>query len=152
MAIPWITALKMVPWGDVIEAAPSVIKTAKGLLKKAPAQNDAAPAPSPASSAVTSTPADAGELALQHIIQLQKRIDQLEHAQQASAAVIEQMAEQQARIVETVPGPAPFLQAVRWGWAFTAFCARSSRASGRCNLQFGKINGVFSSFRRLIPP
>ena len=48
MAIPWITALKMVPWGDVIEAAPSVIKTAKGLLKKAPAQNDTAPAPSPA--------------------------------------------------------------------------------------------------------
>ena len=93
MAIPWITALKMVPWGDVIEAAPSVIKTAKGLLKKSPAPNDAAPAPSPASSAVTSTPADAGELALQHIIQLQKRIDQLEHAQQASAAVIEQMAE-----------------------------------------------------------
>ena len=39
---------------------------------------------------------------MQHIIQLQKRIDQLEHAQQASAAVIEQMAEQQARIVETV--------------------------------------------------
>ncbi len=135
---------------------PSVIKTAKGLLKKSPAQRCGSTAPSPASSAVTSTPADAGELALQHIIQLQKRIDQLEHAQQASAAVIEQMAEQQARIVETVaclrtvprawPGPAPFLRAVRWGWAFTAFCARSSRASGHCNLQFGKINGFFRHF------
>ena len=26
MAIPWITALKLVPWGEVIDAAPQVIK------------------------------------------------------------------------------------------------------------------------------
>ena len=31
MAISWIAALKLVPWGDVIEAAPHVLKAAKGL-------------------------------------------------------------------------------------------------------------------------
>ena len=26
MALPWLTALKVIPWGDVIEHAPKVLK------------------------------------------------------------------------------------------------------------------------------
>ena len=95
MAISWVTALKLVPWSDVIQAAPDVIKAAKGLMKKSTPPVSAAPGGAAAlDPAAAHSPADAGELALQHIAQLQARIAQLEQAQQSSAALIEQMAEQ----------------------------------------------------------
>jgi len=103
MAIGWVSALKLVPWGDVIQAAPHVLKAAKGLLNKSPAKGggDAAVAPSaPASIALPAQ--NAGELALQHVAQLEARVAQLEQAQHASAQLIEQMAEQQSQIVQTV--------------------------------------------------
>jgi hypothetical protein len=34
MAIGWLTALKLVPWGDVIEATPGVVNAARKLLSK----------------------------------------------------------------------------------------------------------------------
>ena len=102
MAISWITALKLVPWGDVIQAAPSVLKAAKGLMHKSaePEQEAAAQAafPEQRSSASDST----AELALQQVALLEARIAQLEQAQHASAQVLQQMAEQQAQIVQTV--------------------------------------------------
>ena len=104
MAISWVTALKMVPWGDVIQAAPSVLKAAKGLMKKSPEQelDEAAQAAFPADAAHHATPTNAGELALQQVAQLEARIQQLEAAQHASNQVLEKMAEQQAQIVKTV--------------------------------------------------
>ena len=103
MAISWVTALKMVPWADVIQAAPTVLKAAKGLMKKSPEQEleEAAQAAftTPASA---SLPSNAGELALQQVAQLEARIQQLEAAQRASNQVLEKMAEQQAQIVKTV--------------------------------------------------
>lgn len=102
MAISWVTALKMVPWGDVIQAAPSVLKAAKGLMKKSPEQElqEAAQAASP--HAQPSLASNAGELALQQVAQLEARIQHLEAAQRASNQVLEKMAEQQAQIVKTV--------------------------------------------------
>lgn len=102
MAISWITALKLVPWGDVIQAAPSVLKAAKGLMKKSPEEEAAdmhATGPAPSTQAL---PGSAGELALQQVAQLEARILQLENAQRATALVLEKMAEQQAQIVKTV--------------------------------------------------
>ena len=102
MAISWVTALKLVPWGDVIQAAPSVLKAAKGLMKKSPQQEleEAAQAATPESHA--QLPSNAGELALQQIAQLEARLAHMEQAQRASALVLEKMAEQQAQIVNTV--------------------------------------------------
>jgi len=118
MAISWITALKMVPWGDVIQAAPDVIKTAKGLMKKSPPPSDTpAAAPLPPGAA-----GNAGELALQHIAQLHQRIAQLEQAQQTSAALLEQMAEQQAQIVHTVGLLRTGATRLAWACAFLGAC------------------------------
>ena len=102
MAISWVSALKLVPWGDVIQAAPTVLKAAKGLMKKSPEQEleDAAQAAFPASAESQTPAANAGELALQKVAQLEARIQQLEAAQRASN--LEKMAEQQAQIVKTV--------------------------------------------------
>ena len=104
MAISWVSALKLVPWGDVIQAAPTVLKAAKGLMKKSPEQEleDAAQAAFPASAESQTPAANAGELALQKVAQLEARIQQLEAAQRASNQVLEKMAEQQALIVKTV--------------------------------------------------
>lgn len=104
MAISWVSALKLVPWGDVIQAAPTVLKAAKGLMKKSPEQEleDAAQAAFPASAESQTPAANAGELALQKMAQLEARIQQLEAAQRASNQVLEKMAEQQAQIVKTV--------------------------------------------------
>ena len=104
MAISWVSALKLVPWGDVIQAAPTVLKAAKGLMKKSPEQEleDAAQAAFPASAESQTPAANAGELALQKVAQLEARIQQLEAAQRASNQVLEKMAEQQAQIVKTV--------------------------------------------------
>lgn len=104
MAISWVSALKLVPWGDVIQAAPTVLKAAKGLMKKSPEQEleDAAHAAFPASAESQTPAANAGELALQKVAQLEARIQQLEAAQRASNQVLEKMAEQQAQIVKTV--------------------------------------------------
>ncbi len=104
MAISWVSALKLVPWGDVIQAAPTVLKAAKGLMKKSPEQEleDAAQAAFPAGAESHAPAANAGELALQKVAQLEARIQQLEAAQHASNQVLEKMAEQQAQIVKTV--------------------------------------------------
>lgn len=103
MAISWVTALKMVPWGDVIQAAPSVLKAAKGLMKKSPEQTqEEAEQAASLHSAQPSLASNAGELALQQVAQLEARIQHLEAAQRASNQVLEKMAEQQAQIVKTV--------------------------------------------------
>lgn len=103
MAIGWVSALKLVPWGDVIQAAPHVLKAAKGLLNKSPAEGGGDAASAPSAPAGIALPAqNAGELALQHVAQLEARVAQLEQAQHASAQLIEQMAEQQSQIVQTV--------------------------------------------------
>ena len=103
MAISWVTALKLVPWGDVIQAAPSVLKAAKGLMSKSSEQalEEAAHAAQPGAP-TPSLAHNAGELALQQVAQLEARIQQLEAAQHASHQVLEKMAEQQAQIVKTV--------------------------------------------------
>lgn len=103
MAISWVTALKLVPWSDVIQAAPHVVKAAKGLMKKSPPPEDHAPAtPTGDTHPLYSNATDTGELALQQIAQLEARIAQLEEAQRISAQVLEKMAEQQSQIVQTV--------------------------------------------------
>ncbi len=102
MAISWVTALKMVPWGDVIQAAPSVLKAAKGLMKSPEQTQEEAEQAASLHAAQPSLASNAGELALQQVAQLEARIQHLEAAQRASNLVLEKMAEQQAQIVKTV--------------------------------------------------
>lgn len=102
MAISWITALKMVPWGDVIQAAPSVLKAAKGLMKKSPEQELEETAQAAFPEYLGSPASNAGELALQQVAHLEARLAHTEEAQRAAALVLERMAEQQAQIVKTV--------------------------------------------------
>lgn len=92
MAI-WLTALKLVPWVDVIEATPKIVQAARRLLgKKRPIQPAAQVTTTPENGALTDIGAS----------RLQARIELLESGQQASASVIESLAEQNAQLVRAI--------------------------------------------------
>lgn len=91
MPISWLTALKVIPWGDVIEHAPTVLKGAKRLLER---QSSA-----PAASA--SEHESAPDLAT-----LQQQVAALRHQQASDMAQLTQtvaaLAEQNTQLVEAV--------------------------------------------------
>ena len=119
MAIPWITALKLVPWGEVIEAAPQVIKAAKGLIRKkdADAQREEQVAAAAATAERIAPPTSSGELALQQIQLLQGRVELLEQSQRQSLEIIEKLAEQNAQLVTTVSALRVGAQRLVWACA-----------------------------------
>ncbi len=93
----WWTVLKQVPWTEVAVAAPGVVRTAKELLRKS--RRSAPPAGS--APPTVSSEADAVTLA-SHVTALQQRVALLEEELQASASLIERLAEQQARTAEAI--------------------------------------------------
>ncbi len=97
----WLTALKVIPWADVIEAAPGLAKSAKGFFKRT---QEGVP---PAAESTAVPPARGGEgeslaQATQRITVLESRLAQTAERQQAAAALIDSLASQNARLVEAV--------------------------------------------------
>ena len=74
MAISWITALKLIPWRDVVENAPTVLRTARKLWDRQPQG--------------------------QH--SLQQEVASLREEARRAAEVIESLAEQNTRLVQAV--------------------------------------------------
>ncbi len=101
MSAAWLTALKIIPWADVIEAAPGLAKSAKGFFKRTqegePSAAEAAPMP-----ATGSGDGDSLAQALQRVIAMESRLAQIAERQQAAAALIDSLASQNARLVEAV--------------------------------------------------
>ncbi|WP_448676532.1 hypothetical protein [Delftia acidovorans] len=121
MAISWITALKLVPWGDVIEATPQVVKAAKNLLRKKDAAQEL-DAQHTAAVEPLAPPRSAGEQALQLIQAQDARIVQLEQSQRQSLELIEKLAEQNAQIVATVGALRTGAQRLAWACAILGVC------------------------------
>ncbi|QNP49690.1 hypothetical protein [Diaphorobacter aerolatus] len=121
MAIPWLTALKLVPWGDVIDAAPQVIKAAKGLVKKKDAQQAEAAAEAASTAGRLPASSSSSELALQQVKALETRVHLMEQSQRQSLEIIEKLAEQNAQLVTTVD--ALRVGAQRLVWACSALGA-----------------------------
>jgi hypothetical protein len=92
MAIGWMTALKVIPWSDVIEATPGIVKGARKIFARS--QETDTPV-------ATGSPSSSAELQAR-VVQLESTLAQLTEQQQASAQLIETLAEQNARIVEAV--------------------------------------------------
>lgn len=89
MAFPWMLALKVIPWGDVIEHAPKVLKGARKLLDS---QDDAA-SPSPP----TNDNGDTARLAALEAEQARLQADLKQLAETAAA-----LAEQNTRLIAAV--------------------------------------------------
>ena len=97
MAAGWVAALKLVPWGDVIEATPQILQAAKKLLGTTRKGN--AEAAAGALEGAGGEPAIPVALQLQH---LRERVAMLEQEQQESAVLIQSLAEQNAQVVQAV--------------------------------------------------
>jgi hypothetical protein len=82
MAASWITALKIIPWGDVVQNAPAVLRSAKQLWSMV--GRPAAP---------TAPDSLAG---------LRQELARLKEQANAAATLISSLAEQNARLVEAV--------------------------------------------------
>lgn len=99
MAIPWLVALKVIPWGDVIEHAPKVLSAARKLMDR--------PRTKPLASASLSAeraggaPPSLGELQAR-LIAAQAQIDQQAQTQEQLAQTLADLAEQNARLVNAV--------------------------------------------------
>ena len=99
MAIPWLVALKVIPWGDVIEHAPTVLNAARKLMdrSKAPPAGTTAPAPLDLSEA----PPTLGELK-NRLIEARQLLNQQAAVQEQMAQTVAELAEQNARLVGAV--------------------------------------------------
>ena len=94
MAISWITAFKVIPWADVIEATPAIVRGAKQLWGKV--QRNEAPAPETGGAiAAPGSPE-------QRLAALEARVQQLGDEARASSELIDQLAQHNARLVEAV--------------------------------------------------
>ena len=100
MAIPWLVALKVIPWGDVIEHAPKVLSAARKLLERQRAQAPATPAADVIEMPAGETPS-LGELT-NRLIAAQQQIHQQAQAQEQLTQTVAELAEQNARLVTAV--------------------------------------------------
>lgn len=98
MAIPWLMALKVIPWADVIEHAPKVLKAARKLMDRNADQ------PVSATTAVdvaNEPPPSLGELK-NRLIAAQAQLDEQAKLQGETSQTLAELAEQNARLVGAV--------------------------------------------------
>ena len=88
MPIPWAIAAKAIPWGEVIAAAPSIVKSARELLKRT-GSNDATAAADAASPEA-------------RIEALEQQVQKLDEELAASSDLIARLAEQNERLIAAV--------------------------------------------------
>ncbi len=100
MAIPWLSALKVIPWGDVISHAPSVLEKARDLMARKPA--DAEPQ-SMATPNVHDDVPSLGELK-NRLLAASVQIDALQQRQTQLMQTVGELAEQNAGLVSAVSG------------------------------------------------
>ncbi|MDH4426038.1 MAG: hypothetical protein QE495_06265 [Acidovorax sp.] len=96
--VGWVTALKLVPWGDVIEATPQILNAAKKLLGTTRKGKSEAPgaASIAASGEEAALPVEA------QLLHLRERVSQLEQEQIDGAALIQSLAQQNAQVIRAV--------------------------------------------------
>jgi hypothetical protein len=106
MAIGWLTVLKMVPWGDVIENAPKVAQGAKKLwntVGKKPVPQATSDSPQVVPGQGTPVGQEAMLVALQaQVADLQMTTADLHQQMLQSSALIQSLAEQNTQLIGRV--------------------------------------------------
>ncbi len=101
MAIPWLAALKVIPWGDVISHAPTVLEKARELIDRKRGGSDAAASSMATPNEPASDVPSLGELK-NRLLAAQNQIDQLHTHQAQMAQTLTDLAEQNATLVVMV--------------------------------------------------
>jgi len=99
MAVPWLTVLKMVPWGDVISNAPKVADGAKKLWSSVSKKGDTAPVP-PSASDGLETDAQMLRRLQQQVGSQQAELAAVHEQLLATSSVVQQLAEQNAALIQ----------------------------------------------------
>ena len=100
MAIPWLTALKVIPWGDVMSHAPGVLEKARDLMARKPAE---AASHSMATSNTHDEVPSLGELK-NRLLTANLEIEALQQQQVQLSQTVAALAEQNAALVSAVSG------------------------------------------------
>ncbi len=100
MAIPWLSALKVIPWGDVMSHAPSVLQKARDLMDRR--REDVAPQPMATPNVHDDVPS-LGELK-NRLVTAHVQIDALQQRQSQLTQTVTELAEQNAALVSAVSG------------------------------------------------
>ena len=117
-----MTALKLVPWDDVIKATPKLARQAQQLFRRSRAAGAAGEAAVPADVLHAHDPEALAAMAQV----LHERVQVLEKERQEAAALMESLAEQQEMVVQ----------------ALTTLRARSRLLSGVCVLLVVAVAGM----------
>jgi len=91
MPINWITAVKLIPWSDLVQATPKLMRNAKDLWTGSRAAKEK-PLPSD----------DIGSSAGMDAEQLQQRLVALENIQLEASALIAALAQQNAQLLDAL--------------------------------------------------
>ena len=113
MAIPWLSALKVIPWGDVISHAPSVLEKARDLMARKPAEETPHSMATP--NAHDEVPS-LGELK-NRLLDASLQIEGLQQRQAELAQTVRELAEQNAALLSAVTGLRQTLRLVVVGLA-----------------------------------
>lgn len=92
MALSWLTALKAVPWADVVQAAPGIVQGARKLFAAAKGNESAA-------DNAAATASGRGGALETRLHEIESGFDRLAAEQRSSAELIRSLAEQNASIV-----------------------------------------------------
>jgi len=119
MPLPWLTALKVIPWGDVIEHAPKVLGAARKLLER---QRAPKPVPAADESVIPAPSAEPPSLEVLrgHLNTAQQQLDQQALAQEQLTQTVAELAEQNARLVSAVEVLRVRTRLLLWGLALLA--------------------------------
>ena len=102
MPNPWLLALKVIPWGDVIEHAPKVLNAARKLVDRQREQKRSPPATDPGVPPGTGVAPSTTEQLQARLQAANERIDGLLQAQDQLTQTVADLAEQNARLVAAV--------------------------------------------------
>jgi len=98
MPINWLFALKAVPWTDLVQHAPTIVKGARKLYSTV---RGGASQSATTQQATSAAPTSAGDASLR-VAALEQRLSEIASEQQASAELIRNLAEQNARMIEAI--------------------------------------------------
>ena len=95
----WLTALKLVPWDDVLKSTPKLVRQARQLFKSSKTDQPPSPGTDLSAQALNGRDHQAVAEAVQVLL---SRVHVLEQEQQKSAALMESLAEQHEMVVQTL--------------------------------------------------
>ena len=101
MPIPWLSAIKAIPWGAVVEHAPKVLGKARDLIDRQRSSPETITSPAPLSQSEIET----------HLATALVEIKELQEKQKSLETIVSELAEQQATWVSQLKRLRSF---IRW--------------------------------------